>query len=285
MNYRHAYHAGCFSDVFKHAALALVLEYLKAKDKPFCVIDSHAGVGRYDLTAEAPRKTGEFLAGVARTIDAADRPAALAPYLEALRAVNGGRLPRRGADLRVYPGSPWVARALMRPGDRLLAAELHPEDAAALAAEFARDRQTTVRRMDGYEALKAWLPPAERRGVVLIDPPFEEKGEFRALLAGLKAAHRRWANGIFLIWYPVKERRPVDRFLDSLAASGILRILSVSLRLRGGDDPERLNGCGLAVINPPWRLDRSLAGLVPWLAQTFSDEDGAGSSVTWLVGE
>ena len=200
MNYRHAYHAGNFSDVFKHALLTLVVEHLKGKASPFAAIDTHAGIGRYDLTSEAATKTGEWRDGIGRLIGRDDVPAALGPYLGAVARQNGGRLPKTIDGLRHYPGSPAIVAHLMRKDDRLRAAELHPEDARALARTFAADRRVTVDRIDGYTALKAWLPPQERRGLALVDPPFERTDEFDAMLRGLVAGHRRFQTGVFMLW-------------------------------------------------------------------------------------
>lgn len=281
MNYRHAYHAGNFADVVKHAVLALAIERLKAKDAPFCVIDTHAGLGRYDLRSSPAQKTGEYKSGIARLLerDPALLPSELRSYLAAVKALNGG------GGLRWYPGSPRLVRSLMRRQDRLVLLELHPEDAAALLELFARDRQVSVQQADGYIGVKALLPPKERRGLVLIDPPFEVKDEFERLARALRQAHRRWATGHYVIWYPIKDRMPVTVFHDALKATGIERILVTELLLRGADDPGRLNGCGLVLINPPWPLDQKLAELMPVLADILGAERDGGARVQWLVPE
>ncbi|MBM3582152.1 MAG: 23S rRNA (adenine(2030)-N(6))-methyltransferase RlmJ, partial [Alphaproteobacteria bacterium] len=240
MNYRHAYHAGNFADVFKHAGLALVVDYLKKKPAPFAVIDTHAGLGRYDLSAPEAEKTGEWRQGIGRVLESPPDLPGLGLLLKAVAAVNGGRAGRRANEKTVateiprwYPGSPRVARTLLRKSDKLWCAELHPEDARALAREFRGDGQVEIRRMDGYEAIRAWLPPLPRanrhadrrasarrgestmaagirpppkRGVALIDPPFEQRDEFDHLLRGLKDGHRRFATGVFVLWYPIKAR-------------------------------------------------------------------------------
>lgn len=285
MNYRHIYHAGNVADVVKHAVLCLIVEHLKKKETPFFVLDTHAGVGRYDLTSVEAQKTGEFRDGIGRLLAAGDLPPALGPYLAAVRAVNGGALPEDASGLAVYPGSPRIVRSLLRPKDRLIAAELHPVDAATLAAEFAGDPQVTVKAMDGYVALKSLLPPRERRGLVLVDPPFEEKDEFAALADGLLAAHRRWATGIYALWFPIKDRRPVEDFYVRLSESGVRRILLAELLVRAADDPERLNGTGLAIVNPPWRLDATLEDLLPFFVRALGQGRGAASRVAWLVPE
>lgn len=285
MNYRHAYHAGNFADVVKHAVVALAVERLKVKEGPFCVIDTHAGVGRYDLAATAARKTGEFEGGIARLWirDPASLPAELAPYLGVVGALNHGAADSKS--LRWYPGSPQLVRSLLRPQDRLVAVELHPEDAAILSRFFARDRQVTVREGDGYTALKALLPPKERRGLVLIDPPFEERDEFARVVQGLREANRRWASGHYVIWYPVKDRPPVAAFHEAVKATGITRILVVELVLRAADDAARLNGAGLLLVNPLWPLEEKLKTLMPALAEILGAGPGGGIRVEWLVPE
>ncbi len=285
MNYRHAYHAGNFADVVKHAVLALLVERLKTKDSAFCVLDTHAGIGRYDLRSGPAQKTGEFRSGILRLLERDSRslPAELKPYLGAVRALNGGAQFSAGA-LRWYPGSPRLVRSLMRRQDKLTLLELHPEDAASLTELFARDRQVTVRQADGYIGLKALLPPPERRGLVLIDPPFEKRDEFERLAKGLRQAYRRWATGQYLLWYPIKDRPPVEAFHAALKAASIPRILVIEFLLRPADDAERLNGCGLILVNPPWKADEVLSALLPALAGILTDGEGS-TRVEWLVPE
>lgn len=291
MNYRHAFHAGNFADVFKHAAMALILDYLKRKETPLAVIDTHAGLGRYDLTADEAERTGEWREGLGRVLAASARPPGLALLLKAIAAVNGAKKPTAQKPPRWYPGSPRIARTFLRARDRLFAAELHPEDSQVLMREFRGDDQAVVKRMDGYQAIKAWLPPESRRGLVLVDPPFERKDEFAALLKGLKDGHRRFATGVFVLWYPIKNRQPVDAFHKALVGSGIRRILAAELLLRPPTDPERLNGCGLIVVNPPWRFDLDLGKLVEDLgvileATSFAGaKPGRASAVWWIAGE
>ena len=281
MNYRHSYHAGNFADVVKHAVVALILDYLKRKDKAFCVLDTHAGAGRYDLAGEAAEKTGEWRNGIGRLWGHAGLPRELGPYLAAIRRLN-----RAGAGtLRWYPGSPRLARILMRPQDRLIACELHPEEAQALQREFAGDAQVRVQRMDGYQALKAHLPPAERRGLVLVDPPFEEKGEFDRMLAGLDEAWRRWAQGIFAFWYPIKAPEEIERFHKGVIDLGIKRVIAAEILVRPADDSERLNGTGLLTVNAPWTLADDLARLLPHLAEAFADPGPGSARVERLAGE
>jgi len=282
VNYRHAYHAGNFADVVKHAVLARLIEYLKRKDKAFRVIDTHAGIGLYDLSSAEAQKTGEWRGGIGKLIDAmpdGEAAALLAPYLSAVRSVNGD-----GA-LKRYPGSPLVARHLLRRQDRLSAIELHPKDAAALRARFAGDFQTRVIELDGWLALGAHLPPRERRGLVLVDPPFEEEGEFGRLVDGLRKAHRRWPGGIYALWYPIKDRAAVAAFRRVLAGSGIAGILDITFEIRAASPAAGLGGSGLVVVNPPFTLEGELRTLLPALLSLLAAEPSARWGLEWLAAE
>jgi 23S rRNA (adenine2030-N6)-methyltransferase len=280
MNYRHIFHAGSFTDVMKHAVVALILKRLRAKETPFGVLDTHAGIGRYDLTSQQASRTGEYLGGISRVMAVADRlPPELAPYLNAVLELNP-----EPDKLRWYPGSPRLARQLMRPQDRLLLAELHPEDVETLRREFARDRNTSVQHMDGYHAIKAHLPLKERRGMVLIDPPFEVTDEFERMTKALVTGHGRWPTGIFALWYPIKERPAVWRFHEALERTGIRKILAAELTIHEEDTHQRLNGCGIIVVNPPWQLDQNLEAVLPALHEAMAARAG-GARVEWLVPE
>lgn len=274
MNYRHAFHAGNFADVFKHAVLTLLLGHLCRKDTPFAVFDVHAGVGLYDLWGDAAGKTGEWQDGIERFL-AEPAPPDLADYVAAVGAVN------EPGSLRFYPGSPLLARRAMRPGDRLVLAELHPDDVRLLKGNFAGDPQVAVHHRDAYEALKALLPPPERRGLVLIDPPFEIGGEFTRIRRGLAQALKRWVAGTYVVWYPIKDRPPVAAFHEELAALPVREILAAELLIHSDDYPARLNGCGLAILNPPWQLDETLTGLMPELHRRLGRSGGAGR-VAWV---
>jgi 23S rRNA (adenine2030-N6)-methyltransferase len=278
MNYRHAFHAGNFADVMKHAALCLMLAALSRKDKPFFVLDTHAGIGAYDLAAGEAGRTGEYLGGIARVLDAADPPAELMPYLELVRGMN----PDGG--LRHYPGSPEVTVRMMRATDRLAAVELHPADVDLLRRRYGRDRRVGVHHLDGHVAAKGLLPPPERRGLVLIDPPFEEKDELARLTRTLAGIRKRWAGGTVAVWYPIKDQGPVAQFHRAACAAGAPPTLAVELLVHPCDTPFRLNGSGLLVINPPWRFDQQMTALLPWLAETLAPGRG-GWRVDWLVAE
>lgn len=282
MNYRHVYHAGNFADVLKHAVLALVIEHLKQKPSPFRVIDTHAGAGLYDLSSEEAQKTGEWRDGIGRLLGTT-LPENIAEILEPyLKAVRQGQ---PDSPITQYPGSPVLARRLLRRGDVLAANEFHPEDRALLKEHFARDAQTKVLEIDAWMALKALLPPKERRGVVLIDPPFEKPGEFQRLIEGLAAAQRRFATGTVIVWYPVKDVRAVERFRRDAAALGFAKLYAAELVVGAVRSEGELMGTGLLIVNPPFTLPAKIERLLPFLTQTLARGTGASSHAEWLAGE
>jgi 23S rRNA (adenine2030-N6)-methyltransferase len=275
--YRHHFHAGNFADVFKHALLARLLAAVTAKDKPFCYLDTHAGIGRYDLSHPWAQKNAEFRNGIARLWDRGDLPAPLLPYMEAVRAENPD------GKLRFYPGSPLIARRFLRPGDRMVLSELNRTDVAELGELFARDRQVTVHLMDGYQSLKAHLPPQERRGVVLIDSSFDRAGELKRVVDGLALAHERWATGIYAIWYPLLEPAAMRGFERDMVATGIRKILQLELSMTPDVWTQTLGGCGMLVVSPPYRYDGDAEVIVAWLAKMLATESR--SRRRWLVPE
>jgi 23S rRNA (adenine2030-N6)-methyltransferase len=281
MNYRHAFHAGNFADVLKHAVLAHILTYLNRKEAPWRFLDTHAGTGLYDLASDESLRTGEWRGGIGRIL--AGPPLAppladfLAPWLAAIRAANGG------PDLLVYPGSPMIAASIARPQDRLVLAELHPLDSRELAARFAHDRRVTVAQEDGWIAVRSRLPPPERRGLVLIDPPFEEAGEFDRIARAFADARRRFATGIVAAWYPMKDIASVRALHARLVSDGHPDLVAIDQWIRppGGDGP--LAGAGLVVANPPWQLAEACEAALPALTDRLADGRGAGWSVTRLT--
>jgi 23S rRNA (adenine2030-N6)-methyltransferase len=282
MNYRHAYHAGNFADVVKHATVTRIVEYLKRKEQAFRVIDTHAGRGRYDLSSEEAQKTGEWRSGIGRLSGATIAPdvaALLAPYLEAVGVQN----PDGG--FSSYPGSPLIVRHLFRKQDRLSAIELHPQDAGALKSLFDGDFQTRVLELDGWLALGAHLPPKEKRGLVLVDPPFEKEREFDRLVEGLQKAHRRWPGGIYALWYPIKDRATVTRFRTDLAKTGIAKILDIRFEVREPSAQPRFDGAGMIVLNPPFTLEAEMRTLLPALHALLSESPRATWAVEWIAGE
>jgi 23S rRNA (adenine2030-N6)-methyltransferase len=270
MNYRHVFHAGNFADVFKHAILTRILLHLNEKPQPYRVIDTHAGAGLYDLSGSLANRTGEWRDGIGRLMPEGGAPAVgdlLKPLLDAVAAHN------RSGKLRTYPGSPAVALSVMRPQDRLTACELEPHAAAALTRNLHGDKRATAIEIDGFAALKAYLPPAERRGLVLIDPPFEDKEEFSRLVAVLEAALRKWPTGIYAIWYPVKDAA-APAFVKSIRRLGIPKVLRAELHI-AAPQADKLTACGLLTINPPWRLASEFDRLLPELVERLRRDKGA----------
>lgn len=272
MNYRHAFHAGNFADCFKHALLLALLRALARKPAPFGVLDTHAGTGFYDLNADEARRTGEAEGGILRLQHAAEP--ALQDYLQTIAALG------------LYPGSPALIRSALRAEDRLTCCELHPEDAALLRRRFRRDAQVSVHERDGYAALTALLPPAQRRGLVLIDPPFEVTDEFARLAAGIAAGKARFPAGIFAAWYPIKHRAPVREFHFALRDAGLKDVIAAEFLLREPLDPTRLNGCGLLVVNPPWQFEaEAMAVMTALLRHLGGGEPGEGAVIHRIADE
>ncbi len=282
MNYRHIYHAGNFADVLKHAVLARLVTYLQQKEKAFRVLDTHAGIGLYDLSSEEAQKTGEWRDGVGRLLDGELPPeiaAILAPYLSSIRALNPG------TELTLYPGSPKLARMLFRPQDRLSAMELHPDDYETLHRLFDADFQSRVTELDGWLALGAHLPPKEKRGLILVDPPFEKEGEYERLADGLARGYRRFTGGVYCLWYPLKQGAPIKAFHEALKALDIPKMLCAELSVRSDRETTGLSGSGLIIVNPPFTLKSELDLLLPFLKTRLGQDRFASSRCFWLRGE
>ena len=277
MNYRHAFHAGGFADVIKHIVLVRMLLYLQEKQAAFRVIDTHAGAGLYDLTGEEARRGGEWLTGIARIMQARFSETTLplvTPYLDIVRAFNPDR------DLAAYPGSPLIARALLRPQDRLTACEVEPKARKHLIDALRRDTQARVVDLDGWLALPAFVPPNERRGLVLIDPPYEQKDEFERLAEGFAEAYAKWPTGSYLLWYPVKSRRATDTLARLVAeAVGASKPAGKALRLEFSVAPQSadtaLVSTGLLIVNPPWTLLGELKAILPELEKPLGQGGAA----------
>ena len=279
MNYRHAFHAGNFADVHKHSVLVRILVHLRRKPAAFRVIDTHAGAGRYDLLAPEPSRSGEWHDGIERVWEARRQQhgpdALLAPYLAAVVALNpDGRL-------RIYPGSPLIVKYLLRPQDRLIACELEPRSAAALAAALRGDARAKAVAIDGWTALGAYVPPKERRGLVLIDPPFEDGADFMHLSSALAAAYRKWPTGIYLMWYPIKDRAAPDALARRLQKLALPNVLRCELTLGPPRAEAGLVGSGLIVVNPPFTLEPDLRIFMPALGAALSPR--AASRIDWLA--
>src|SRR3954447_2122800 len=289
MNYRHAFHAGNFADVIKHAVLARIVVYLKEKPAAFRVIDTHAGAGLYDLSAEGASRTGEWRQGIGRLLAAelpADARILLAPYLDAVVSLNAGEPGgASGEPLKTYPGSPTLVRHLLRAQDRLIACEAEPVAARALAENSRGDNRVKAVAIDGYTALNAYVPPKERRGLVLIDPPFEQPDEFDRLANALVAAYRKWPTGLYGVWYPIKNVAATERFGRHLARSGLARMLRAEVTLTPTRAAQKLAGSGLILVNPPWTLEKELAVLLPALATILASSGSGTTRLDWLAPE
>lgn len=272
MNYRHAYHAGNFGDCLKQAILFWLLAALKRKPRPITVLDTHAGAGGYDLAQPEAARTGEWRGGIGRLME--DPPVPLAAYVAHV------------AEAGCFPGTPLIARRVLGPDDRLICCELHPEEYAALKHRFAHDRQVAVHHRDGFVAIRALLPPDPRRGLVLIDPPYERAGEFERVAAGLASAHARFREGVLAAWYPIKHRAPVRTFHAALSESGMRDIVVAELFLREPTDPARLNGAGMAIIGPPFGFEAAARAILDALAARLgTGEPGGGAVLVRLADE
>jgi len=290
MNYRHAYHAGNFADVLKHVVLSALIDALKSKPTPFAVIDTHAGSGCYALEGKEAEKTGEWREGVGRLLfpDVGPHasvggtlPPLLRHWLDGLLAMPGNE-----HGLKLYPGSPLQAAMALRETDSAQLCELHPEEAARLRELFRDDTRMHVHQRDGYEALKALLPPKEKRGLVLIDPPYEaQEAEYRLIEQALKGALVRWPTGVYAVWYPIKLRSQVQPFLRWLGHCGARRVLRAELLVYPDDSPLRLNGSGMAILNAPWKLDETLREPLRALSRLLGQERPAAWRLDWLLEE
>lgn len=269
MNYKHSFHAGSFADCVKHIALIALINSLKNKETPFCYIDTHAGIGYYDLESEMALKTKEYQGGIEKIIAIENPPALIKQFLDCVHTINNELSHAKFASLRYYPGSPLIAKKLLRPKDRIIACELHPKEYQTLRQNFAGDKQVATHHLDGFLGLKAFLPPIEKRGLVLIDPPYEDPAEFTKIAQSLAIALKRWSNGVIGIWYPIKEKGPLLRFYrelkEKIAHPTFIMELSIYPEL-----PNHLNGTGLAVINPPYKFDENIKNILPILWKALS---------------
>lgn len=257
MNYRHIYHAGNFADVLKHIILVAITKSFLRKDKGFCYLDTHAGIGQYALNSPEAQKSKEFENGIAKIFLQKNRPPLVEDYLQSVHE-------------KIYPGSPLIVKHYLRPQDRMILSELHPEDYAVLKNLFIRDKQVAVHLQDGYQSLKAHLPPKERRGLILIDPPYEKADEFSHLLTAIPETLQRFETGCYVLWYPIKNYSAITRFKNSFKEKIHRPILNCELSIYAENTEISLNGCGMLIINPPWQLKEELQQVIPWLWQTLS---------------
>lgn len=279
-NYRHEFHAGNFADVFKHTVLCLLLEKLLEKPKPFCVLETHAGGGYYDLRGAA-QKTLEFEAGVNLVMQRDPVPKLMQPYHHVIQQYNTHS--QTGFPVYHYPGSPLITAHYLRECDRLLACDSHSETFQTLRAATSDHRNIKCFHGDGYKWLNSQLPPLEKRGLILIDPPFEVGDEFKQMITALNQCYRKFAHGIYALWYPIKTRYPVKQFHNALRNTGIENILMVEMCLHSMSDPNRLNGCGMIIINPPWKLDKKLQECVPQIHRVLGKKGSGKTEIKMLT--
>lgn len=279
MNYRHAFHAGNHADVFKHIVLTRLIALMSRKEQPFAYLDTHAGLGLYDLRGDQATRTGEWLEGIARLWQATDRPALTDDYVKVINRLN------TEGELRYYPGSPELARRLMRQQDRVLLNEKHPQDGQLLKDNMKKDPRVAVHLGEGWHVPRALLPVTEKRAVMLIDPPFEQLDELQRCAKAMKETITRMRQTVAAIWYPIKDdSRALKRFYQELTSSGAPKLLRVELLVHPLDTPQGLNGSGLVISNPPWGLEEELNELMPWLANLLGQSQG-GWKVDWLIAE
>lgn len=279
LSYRHSFHAGNHADVVKHTVQSLIIESLTEKEKAFLYLDTHSGAGRYQLTSAESEKTGEYLEGIARIWAASERPEILVPYLEIVEKLNPD------GELRYYPGSPLLAKELLRSQDQLIMTELHPSDYPRLVEEFARDRRAEVLKEDGFQQLKSKLPPVSRRGFVLIDPPYELKTDYEAVVSAIVDGYKRFATGVYAIWYPVVSRTQINNMVEALRETGIRKILQIELGIQPDSEERGMTASGMIVINPPWKLEAQMQAIMPWLYQTLVPDHQGHTLIEWITPE
>lgn len=279
LSYRHSFHAGNHADVLKHIVQGLILRALKQKEKGFFYLDTHSGAGRYSLLSAESEKTGEYIEGIARLWERDDLPEEVAQYIEELKKIN------KSGKLRYYAGSPLLAIQQLRPQDRALLTELHPSDYPLLRQEFAKTPNVVVKRENGYQQLKAALPPKEKRGFVLIDPPYELKEDYDLVVKAIQEGYKRFATGVYAIWYPVVLRQHTKRIVRGLEETGIRKILQIELAVRPDSDQRGMTASGMIVINPPWQLETQMQKILPYLVKTLVPEGTGSWSVNWITPE
>ncbi|MCW9732451.1 23S rRNA (adenine(2030)-N(6))-methyltransferase RlmJ [Avibacterium sp. 20-15] len=280
LSYRHSFHAGNFADVLKHIVQILIIESLQQKDKGFYYLDTHAGVGHYRLFGNEAEKTGEYKEGIARLWEQAEMPEEVARYVALIKKLNYG-----GKSLRYYAGSSLIAAHLLRPQDRALLTELHPADFPLLRNNFKQFDNVTTKRDNGFQQIKATLPPKERRGFILIDPPYELKEDYDLVVNAIEEGVKRFATGIYAIWYPVVLRQQTKRMIKGLENTGIRKILQIEMAVRPDSDQRGMTASGMIVINPPWQLEAQMKKILPYLTKTLVPEGTGSWSVKWITPE
>ena len=279
LSYRHSYHAGNHADVLKHIVLTLCINALKEKEKPFLYLDTHSGAGRYLLKSEHSEKTGEYISGINLLWQQPNIPELLNTYLSVIKRYNPF------SELKYYPGSPLIAKQLLRQQDKLNLTELHPTDYPLLRQEFSKDKRAKVLREDGFAQLKSKLPHEFRRGIILIDPSYEIKDDYQIIPKALFEAYKRFATGVYLIWYPVVSRTQTQKMIDSIIKLGIRRISQFELAIKPDNNQKGMTASGILVINPPWKLHEQMQTILPWLKNTLDVEKTGSFIAQELVSE
>ncbi|OTQ60284.1 23S rRNA (adenine(2030)-N(6))-methyltransferase RlmJ [Gilliamella sp. A7] len=279
LSYRHSYHAGNHADVLKHIVLTLCINSLKEKEKPFLYLDTHSGAGRYLLQSEHAEKTGEYLSGINLIWQQSETPELLNTYLSVLKRYNPFD------NLKYYLGSPLIAKQLLREQDKINLTELHPTDYPLLRQEFSKDKRARVLREDGFSQLKSKLPPESRRGIVLIDPSYEIKDDYQKIPKALLEAYKRFATGIYLIWYPVVSRTQTQKMIDEIVNLGIKKISQFEFAIKPDNNQKGMTASGMIVINPPWKLQQQMQTIMPWLKNTLDTEKTGNYFIKELVPE
>ena len=270
LSYRHAFHAGNFADVLKHSVLTLVLEYMTRKEKGFYYIDSHSGAGMYQLEDEYAQKTGEYKDGIAKLIDNEDLPEALQPYINLVKDINQAE---QSDELALYPGSPGIARQFTRRQDSAHLFELHPADIEHLQAYSQRWNKSHVKQSDGYQGVLGLVPPPSRRGVVLIDPPYELKEDYLKAVRTIVNAYKKFATGTYILWYPVVKRELVEQMQDAFTKSDVRNLLQVEFCQKADTQEYGMTGTGLFIVNPPWQLTKQLEEILPYLKSKLGTQE------------
>ena len=279
LSYRHSFHAGNHADVLKHIVLVLIIESLKLKEKGFYYLDTHAGAGRYRLQSNEAEKTGEYREGIALLWDKEDLPIEIKHYIDLLKALNHRN------ELRDYPGSPLIAAQLLRPQDHALLTELHPTDYPLLREVFRKLSHITTKCDDGFHQLKATLPPKERRGLILIDPPYELKEDYTRVIKAIEEGYKRFATGIYAIWYPVVLRQQIKHMIKGREATGIRKILQIELAVRPDNAQRGMTASGMIVINPPWSLEKQMEKILPYLTKILAPQGTGSYTLHWITPE
>ncbi|MCJ8271970.1 MAG: 23S rRNA (adenine(2030)-N(6))-methyltransferase RlmJ [Psychrosphaera sp.] len=269
LSYRHAYHAGNFADVLKHSVLSLVLDYMLNKEKGFSYVDTHAGAGMYRLSDASAQKTGEYLDGISKLWQRNDLPEELAQYIELIHELNPNK------KLNIYPGSPSIAQNFLRRQDASFLYDLHPTDFGLLSELFEQKRKVQVYKTDGYKSLKGQLPPTTRRGVVLIDPPYEMKTDYVDAVTAITKGYRMFSGGVYILWYPVVHRHYIDQMERQFCDSDVRNVLQLELQMAPDNEEYGMTGTGLFIVNPPWTLTRQAEAILPYLTTQLGDSDSS----------